>query len=105
MSTVEKQVDSDGMECVGDGPWQHYYMGSHEFDSDLLQRAADVAESLLEHDGLNLPDIFARFQRWATDEPKDVGLQTEDVLTRGLPWDQAAAAHYPAATESRVMAL
>ncbi|TDD06132.1 hypothetical protein E1292_15755 [Nonomuraea deserti] len=75
MSTVEKQVDSDEMECVGHGPWQHYvlircgsyrvpvvrlelrlitelrrdrpdryepllgYMGTHGFDSDLLQRA------------------------------------------------------------------
>ncbi|MEV4065542.1 ADP-ribosylglycohydrolase family protein [Nonomuraea dietziae] len=49
---------------------------------------------MLERGGLDLPDIFARFQRWAADEPKDIGLQTEDVLTRGLPWNHAAVAHY-----------
>ncbi|GAA2298385.1 ADP-ribosylglycohydrolase family protein [Nonomuraea roseoviolacea subsp. roseoviolacea] len=62
--------------------------------TDDTQMAVHVAESLLERGGLDLPDIFARFQRWAADRPKDIGLQTEDVLSRGLPWDQAAAAHY-----------
>jgi hypothetical protein len=78
LSTVERQVDSDAMECVGRGPWQHYvlitcgshrvpvvrlelrlvteflrdradryaplldYMGTHGFDSDLLQRAMNA---------------------------------------------------------------
>jgi hypothetical protein len=78
LSTVEQQVDSDGMECAGSGPWQHYvlitcgshqvpvvrlelrlvtellrdrsdrydplldYMGTHGFDSDLLQRAMNT---------------------------------------------------------------
>ncbi|WP_083959162.1 ADP-ribosylglycohydrolase family protein [Herbidospora mongoliensis] len=62
--------------------------------TDDTQMAIQVAESLLERGGLDPADIFARFQRWAADDPKDIGLQTEDVLTRGLPWDQAAAAHY-----------
>jgi ADP-ribosylglycohydrolase len=53
-----------------------------------------VAESLLERGGLDLPDIFARFQRWAAAEPKDIGLQTEDVLTNGMPWNLAAAIHF-----------
>ncbi|MET7320290.1 ADP-ribosylglycohydrolase family protein [Streptomyces sp. NPDC005549] len=44
--------------------------------------------------GLDLPDIFARFQRWAASDPKDIGLQTEDVLTNGMPWDLAAAIHF-----------
>jgi ADP-ribosylglycohydrolase len=43
---------------------------------------------------LDLPDIFDRFQRWATADPMDIGLQTEDVLTNGHPWDQAAAVHF-----------
>lgn len=79
---------SAGGEMRGGGGWD-----AGEATDDT-QMAVHVAESLLEHGGLNLPDIFARFQRWAADEPKDIGLQTEDVLTRGLPWDQAAAAHY-----------
>ncbi|GAA3119032.1 ADP-ribosylglycohydrolase family protein [Planomonospora alba] len=62
--------------------------------TDDTQMAVHVAESLLERGGLDLPDVFARFQRWAADDPKDIGLQTEDVLSRGLPWDQAADAHY-----------
>ncbi|GAA1622638.1 ADP-ribosylglycohydrolase family protein [Nonomuraea maheshkhaliensis] len=81
-------LPSAGGEMSGGGGWD-----SGEATDDT-QMAVHVAESLLEHGGLNLPDIFARFQRWAADDPKDIGLQTEDVLTRGLPWDQAATAHY-----------
>ncbi|MGW7415617.1 ADP-ribosylglycohydrolase family protein [Streptomyces sp. NPDC054863] len=62
--------------------------------TDDTQMAVLVAESLLDHSALNLPDIFARFQRWAAAEPKDIGLQTEDVLTNGEPWDLAAALHF-----------
>ncbi|WP_061297350.1 ADP-ribosylglycohydrolase family protein [Herbidospora cretacea] len=62
--------------------------------TDDTQMAVHVAESLLERGGLDPQDVFARFQRWAADDPKDIGLQTEDVLTRGLPWNQAAEAHY-----------
>ncbi|MFE0417238.1 ADP-ribosylglycohydrolase family protein [Streptomyces tendae] len=62
--------------------------------TDDTQMAVLVAESLLEQQGLDQPDIFARFQRWAASEPKDIGLQTEDVLTNGMPWDLAAAIHF-----------
>ncbi|WP_331771162.1 ADP-ribosylglycohydrolase family protein (plasmid) [Embleya sp. NBC_00888] len=62
--------------------------------TDDTQMAVHVAYSLLERDGLDLPDMFARFQRWARSEPKDIGLQTEDVLTNGLPWDLAAGVHF-----------
>jgi ADP-ribosylglycohydrolase len=62
--------------------------------TDDTQMAVLVAESLLERGGLDLPDIFARFQRWAASEPKDIGLQTEDVLANGMPWDLAAAIHF-----------
>ncbi|MFI6740900.1 ADP-ribosylglycohydrolase family protein [Nonomuraea sp. NPDC050451] len=81
-------IPGSGGEMCGGGGWD-----AGEATDDT-QMAVHVAESLLERDGLDLPDIFARFQRWAADEPKDIGLQTEDVLTRGLPWDQAAVAHY-----------
>jgi ADP-ribosylglycohydrolase len=62
--------------------------------TDDTQMAVLVAESLLRQGGLDLPDIFARFQRWAAADPKDIGLQTEDVLTNGMPWDLAAALHF-----------
>ncbi|MFI9240516.1 ADP-ribosylglycohydrolase family protein [Streptomyces sp. NPDC053079] len=62
--------------------------------TDDTQMAVHVGESLLERGGLDLPDIFDRFQRWARADPKDIGLQTEDVLTNGEPWDLAAAAHF-----------
>ncbi|MDT9686336.1 ADP-ribosylglycohydrolase family protein [Streptomyces sp. TRM76323] len=62
--------------------------------TDDTQMAVLVAESLLERGGLDLPDVFARFQRWAASDPKDIGLQTEAVLTNGMPWDLAAAVHF-----------
>lgn len=62
--------------------------------TDDTQMAVLVAESLLECDGLELPDVFRRFRRWAAAEPKDIGLQTEAVLTSGDPWDTAAALHF-----------
>ncbi|WP_329176452.1 ADP-ribosylglycohydrolase family protein [Streptomyces sp. NBC_01477] len=77
-----------GGEMCGGGGWDPGEA------TDDTQMAVHVAESLLERDGLDLPDVFRRFQRWAAAEPKDIGLQTEDVLTNGLPWDQAAEAHF-----------
>ncbi len=62
--------------------------------TDDTQMAVLVGESLLECDGLELPDVFRRFQRWAAAEPKDIGLQTEAVLSGGDPWDLAAALHF-----------
>ncbi|MGW7026141.1 ADP-ribosylglycohydrolase family protein [Streptomyces xanthophaeus] len=62
--------------------------------TDDTQMAVLVGESLLECGGLELPDVFARFQQWAAGEPKDIGLQTEDVLTNGAAWDLAAALHF-----------
>lgn len=79
-----------GVEMCGGGGWD-----AGEATDDT-QMAVHVAESLLEHGGLDLPDVFTRFQRWAADDPKDIGLQTRDVLIRDLPWDQAATAHYRA---------
>lgn len=61
VSTVERQVDSDGMECVGRGPWQHYVWiacGSHQVPavrlelrlaSELVRDRADRYEPLLDH--------------------------------------------------------
>ncbi|MFD4030844.1 ADP-ribosylglycohydrolase family protein [Streptomyces sp. NPDC058637] len=62
--------------------------------TDDTQMAVLVAESLLDNGGLELPDVFDRFRRWAAAEPKDIGLQTEYVLTSGEPWDLAAARHF-----------
>ncbi|MET9290848.1 ADP-ribosylglycohydrolase family protein [Streptomyces sp. NPDC003077] len=81
-------IPGAGDEMCGGGGWEPGEA------TDDTQMAVLVAESLVERGGLDLPDIFARFQRWAAGEPKDIGLQTEDVLTNGLPWDQAAAAHF-----------
>src|SRR4051812_22863712 len=62
--------------------------------TDDTQMAVLVAESLLQSGRLDLPDIFARFQRWAAADPKDIGLQTERVLTNGYEWDLAAATDF-----------
>lgn len=79
-----------GGEMCGGGGWEPGEA------TDDTQMAVHLGESLLERGGLDLPDVFARFQRWAGAEPKDIGLQTEDVLTNGEPWDAAAAAHFAA---------
>ena len=81
-------VDGIGGEMCGGGGWDPGEA------TDDTQMAVLVAESLIEQGGLDLPDIFTRFQRWAASEPKDIGLQTEDVLTNGMPWDLAAALHF-----------
>ncbi|RNG18373.1 ADP-ribosylglycohydrolase family protein [Streptomyces botrytidirepellens] len=81
-------VPGIGGEMCGGGGWDPGEA------TDDTQMAVLVAESLIERGGLDLPDIFARFQRWAVSEPKDIGLQTEDVLTNGMPWDLAAAIHF-----------
>ncbi|MFF4542061.1 ADP-ribosylglycohydrolase family protein [Streptomyces aureus] len=81
-------VPGAGGEMCGGGGWDPGEA------TDDTQMAVLVAESLLERDGLDPPDIFARFQRWAAADPKDIGLQTEDVLTNDMPWDLAAAIHF-----------
>ncbi|MFG2336281.1 ADP-ribosylglycohydrolase family protein [Streptomyces yangpuensis] len=82
------QLSARGEEMRGGGGWDPGEA------TDDTQMAVLIAESLLEHDGLELPDVFARFRRWAAGHPKDIGLQTEDVLTSGEPWDLAAALHF-----------
>ena len=62
--------------------------------TDDTQMAVLVADSLLGRGGLDPSDVFERFQRWAAGEPKDIGLQTEAVLTSGDPWDSAAGLHF-----------
>jgi ADP-ribosylglycohydrolase len=77
-----------GSEMCGGGGWDPGEA------TDDTQMAVLVGESLLECGGLDLPDVFRRFQRWAAAEPKDIGLQTEAVLGSGDPWDTAAALHF-----------
>ncbi|GAB7190858.1 hypothetical protein NUM3379_15650 [Kineococcus sp. NUM-3379] len=64
-----------------------------EFTDDT-QMALLLAQSLVEHDGLDEADVFARFHRWAEANPPDIGVQTRAVLGSGLPWDRAAAEHF-----------
>lgn len=82
------ELTARGEEMRGGGGWDPGEA------TDDTQMAVLVGESLLEHGGLELADIFGRFQRWAAGEPKDIGLQTEDVLTNGEAWDLAAALHF-----------
>ncbi|MGW7098052.1 ADP-ribosylglycohydrolase family protein [Streptomyces sp. NPDC054838] len=81
-------LDARGKEMAAGGGWDPGEA------TDDTQMAVLVGESLLECGGLDLPDLFDRFRRWAAGEPKDIGLQTEDVLTSGQPWDRAAALHF-----------
>ncbi|MBN6057273.1 hypothetical protein JYK22_35445, partial [Nonomuraea sp. RK-328] len=61
ISTVEQETDSDAMECIGRGPWQHYVLipcGSHSVPvvrlelrlaTELLRDRPDRYEPLLDH--------------------------------------------------------
>ncbi|MEV0827231.1 hypothetical protein [Nonomuraea rubra] len=61
ISTVERETDSDGMECVGSGPWRHYVLiacGPHRVPvvrlelrlaTELLRDRPDRYEPLLDH--------------------------------------------------------
>ncbi|MEU9045027.1 MULTISPECIES: ADP-ribosylglycohydrolase family protein [unclassified Kitasatospora] len=75
-------------EMVAGGGWERGEA------TDDTQMAVLVAESLVERGGLDLADLFDRFRRWAAADPKDIGIQTEAVLTSDLPWDLAAAVHF-----------
>lgn len=86
--TFSARFPAAGGEMCGGGGWDPGEA------TDDTQMAVLVADSLLEREGLDLPDIFERFQRWSAAEPKDIGLQTEDVLSNGMPWDLAAAVHF-----------
>jgi ADP-ribosylglycohydrolase len=77
-----------GGEMCGGGGWDPGEA------TDDTQMAVLVAESLVECGGLELADVFRRFRQWAAAEPKDIGLQTEAVLSSGDPWDSAAALHF-----------
>ncbi|MEU8461513.1 ADP-ribosylglycohydrolase family protein [Streptomyces sp. NPDC029003] len=81
-------LSARGEEMRGGGGWDPGEA------TDDTQMAVLLGESLLAHGGLELPDVFRRFQEWAAWGPKDIGLQTEDVLTNGQPWDLAAALHF-----------
>ncbi len=88
MFSARFPVPGAGGEMCGGGGWEPGEA------TDDTQMAVLVAESLLERGKLDLPDLFGRFRHWAASEPKDIGIQTEDVLTSGLPWDLAAAVHF-----------
>jgi len=81
-------VPGEGEEMCGGMSWEPGEA------TDDTQMAVLVADSLLECGGLNLPDMFERFRHWAASEPKDIGLQTEAVLTDDAPWDLAAALYF-----------
>jgi ADP-ribosyl-[dinitrogen reductase] hydrolase len=72
----------------GGGVWK-----AAEFTDDT-QMAILVAESLLDRDGLDAPDLFSRFQTWLRSKPKDVGISTRAVLGSRLPWNEAADGYF-----------
>ncbi|QIJ63045.1 ADP-ribosylglycohydrolase family protein [Streptomyces sp. JB150] len=86
--TARFPLPGQGGEMCGGGGWDPGEA------TDDTQMAVLVGESLVERGGLDLPDVFRRFRRWAAAGPKDIGLQTEAVLSGGDPWDTAAALHF-----------
>ncbi|GLX53489.1 ribosylglycohydrolase [Streptomyces hygroscopicus subsp. hygroscopicus] len=83
-----QRFPTPGGEMCGGGGWEPGEA------TDDTQTAVLVGESLLERGGLDPADVFRCFRRRAAVEPKDIGLQTEAVLTGGHPWDTAAGLHF-----------
>src|SRR3954451_24377000 len=63
-----------------------------EFTDDT-QMALLEAGSLIECDGIDEADVFARFGDWLKAGPPDVANQTRALLGSGGPWDLAAVEH------------
>jgi hypothetical protein len=96
ISTVERETDSDGMECVGSGPWRHYVLitcGSYRVPvvrlelrlaTELLRDRPDRYEPLLDHmaaQGFD-PDLLARAMA-AHDLPAERRRMVADRLASG----------------------
>jgi ADP-ribosyl-[dinitrogen reductase] hydrolase len=62
--------------------------------TDDSQMGLLVARSLLDRGGVDEADLFDRFVAWNDGGPRDVGIQTREVLGSGLGWSEAAAAQY-----------
>ncbi|WP_067173614.1 hypothetical protein [Microtetraspora niveoalba] len=98
ISTVEWQVDSDGMECVGPGPWQHYVVvtcGSHRVPvvrlelrlaTEVLRDRPDRYGPLIDHMGAHGfdPDLLQTAMS-ARSLPVERRRMIRDRLARALP--------------------
>ncbi|MFC5819685.1 hypothetical protein [Nonomuraea harbinensis] len=98
MSTMEEQVDSDGMECAGHGPWRHYVLircGSHRVPvvrlelrliTELLRDRPDRYEPLLDHLGTHGfdPDLLQRAMT-ARRLPAERRRLVQELLARSSP--------------------
>lgn len=98
---TERHGDPRDAEMIAGGPWE---VGEW---TDDTQMALIVAEGLLRSGRLDLPALFEEFQRWAFAKPKDIGFQTNAVLTGGHPYDRAARTYFergrPAAGNGSLM--
>ncbi|MER7500335.1 hypothetical protein AB0L05_15640 [Nonomuraea pusilla] len=113
LSTVERQVDSDAMECVGSGPWQHHVLiacGSHQVPvirleirlaTELLRDRPDRYEPLLDHMGTNGfdPDLLRRAMD-ACGIPAHQRRLVEDRLAPSSPPPASPCLIFPAASSS-----
>lgn len=81
-------------EMIGNGLW-----APGEFTDDT-QMAILEAESILDVGWIDEWDIWERFQIWRRSGPKDIGIQTQSVLTHPIGYPAAAEAYYRANPDS-----
>ncbi|GAA3475145.1 hypothetical protein [Nonomuraea roseola] len=90
ISTVEQEVDSDGMECVGRGPWQHYVLitcGSYRVP--VVRLELRLATELLR----DRPDRYEPLLDHMAAQGFDADLLDRAMTARGLPVERQRLVH------------
>jgi hypothetical protein len=82
ISTVEAETDSDGIECLGRGPWEHYVLVScGPFDIPAVGLELRLVSELLR----NRPDRYTPLIQHMQVNGCDIGLVRRGMEARSLP--------------------
>jgi hypothetical protein len=82
ISTVEVETESDGLECVGRGPWEHYVLSS----CGLYTIPAVALElRLVSELARNRPDRYTPLREYMQVNGCDIGLVRRGMEARRLP--------------------
>ncbi|MGA4994966.1 hypothetical protein [Nonomuraea bangladeshensis] len=90
ISTVERETDSDAMECIGRGPWQHYVLitcGPYRVPAVRLELR--LATELLR----DRPDRYEPLLDYLAEHGYDADLLDRAMTAHALPTERRRLAH------------